>query len=130
AHLQDAAERAAERGDPELRAKSLYFLGRCLYVAGRKDEAPSPLKSSLLIARDNDFRNEAFLSAFILWKLARESGALAEEADYLSIASANRARLQQRSEESAEFDEIVGKPTRPRVSPGRRASRSAPRPGA
>lgn len=99
-----AAARAAAREDPHLRATSQLFLGRCLYLAGRKEEAAGPLKVALRIATETSNRNVAFHGAFYLLQLALEKGSRAEEADNEKIARQHRVRLEQRSEEALSFD--------------------------
>src|SRR5207249_1992724 len=107
--LRESAARAAEGGRPDLRAKGLFMFGRCLYRVGRKEEAHGPLGSALRIARDHDFRNDAFHAAYYLWLMAREAGAKADAAEYLEIAQKYRVRVEQRSEEAKEFDLLLAK---------------------
>jgi tetratricopeptide (TPR) repeat protein len=116
-HLRIASGQAAERGSPDLRATSLCFFGRSLYKAGRKDEALGPLLGALQIAQKHNFRNDAFLSAYYLWCLARENQEATAEAKYLEIARQHRIWLQQRSEEAGLFDvEVRRSGRRRRVS--------------
>ena len=126
--LRSASSRAAELGNPDLRAKSLYYLGRSLYASGRAEEASSPFKSALLISQANDFRNEAFCSAFYLWQLARDRGASTEEAEYLAMATRSRERVDQRSEEAQTFDEWASR-MRPAAPRRGRPSLAASGPG-
>lgn len=104
AMLRDAMSRAAEHGDPQLRAQSTLYYGRCLHAIGRHDDAASSLISALLIARNREMHKEAFHSAFYLWKLALEQGSETEIHDYEDIARHYRAGIEQRSEEAREFD--------------------------
>jgi tetratricopeptide (TPR) repeat protein len=107
--LRTAAAKAAETGDPDLRAKSLFFFGRCLYKIGRIEEAAGPLTSSLRLSRQHNIRNESFHSAYYLWLLARLRQELTEEARLYEVVRQHRTWLQQRSEEGAAFDEYVSK---------------------
>ena len=102
--LREAMGRAAEHGDPHLRAQSTLYYGRCLYAIRRYDDAASPLKAGLLIARDGKLCKEAFHIAFYLWKLAGERGSATEVHTYEDIARHYRVDLEQRSEEAKEFD--------------------------
>lgn len=104
AQLRAAAAQAAERGDPDLRASSLYLYGRGLVKAGRKEEAGGPLRSALKLATEHDLRNDAFRSAYYLWLLAEEIGADDEAESFRRLAKHYRARVQQRSGESEAFD--------------------------
>jgi tetratricopeptide (TPR) repeat protein len=101
--LRDSMGRAAEVGDPRLRAQSAIFYGRSLYAVGRYDDAIAPFKSAFRIARDRGMHQQAFDSAFYLWRLSDERG-FHVEGDWLGEARRFRPEVEQRSVECREFD--------------------------
>ena len=111
-HLRAAAVHAREKKNPELMARSLFFLGRGLYRADRRDEAAGPLASALSLGQESNMRNEAFHSAYYLWRLARENQD-SEHERYFEIARQHRTWVQQRSEECAAFDDHLRQFRRP-----------------
>src|SRR5262249_48208379 len=88
--------------------KSLYYYGQSLFNAGKREDAGSPLRSALRLATESGLRNEVFLSAYYLWHLAREIGAVEDEEKYFEVAKRYRPRVQQRSDETRSFDAEVG----------------------
>jgi len=119
AALREAMSLATEVGDPKLRADSAIVYGRSLYALGRYGEAIPPLKSAYLIARDREMHQQAFHSAFYLWKLSDERG-LQIEGDWLDLARRYRTMVEERSREVAEFDAWLAL-ERKKPGPGRKS---------
>ena len=116
--LRESMSLSAELGDPRLRAMSTLFYGRALYMLGRYEEAVSPLKAAFLIARDREMSQQAFDASFYLWKLSDERG-LPIEGDWQAAARRYRPLVEQRSEETAEFDAYLAD-QRKKPRPGRK----------
>jgi len=116
---REAMSRAAELGDPRLRAQAAFFYGRSLYEVGRYEDAAAPLKSAYLVARDREISKSAFHAVFYLWKLSDERG-LQIEGDWLDLARRYRTMVEERSREVAEFDAWLAL-ERKKPGPGRKS---------
>jgi tetratricopeptide (TPR) repeat protein len=116
--LRESMSLAAETGDPKQRADTAMAYGRSLYHLGRFEDAVSPLRSAFLVARAWEMPQQAFQSAFYLWKLSDERG-FQDETDWLEAARRYRPEVEQRSSEVGEFDAWLAQERR-KPRPGRK----------
>jgi tetratricopeptide (TPR) repeat protein len=104
---REAVAQAGQRHDPVLHSTSQYFLGRCLFLAGMKDECGGPLEAAIRLAGEEPNRNSAFHAAYYLMLLAGEREDEEREAFYKELAQSHRFRLEQLSDEARAFDSLT-----------------------
>src|SRR5262245_43438165 len=111
----DAAEREFDAGaqlaneflQPRLRVRGLFEKGRLTLRRGAVDSARAQLRRARAEALEHGLRPLQFHCAFYLWKIARQSGDVADSHDLIQELKSLRLLLDQRSEELAELDQFL-----------------------
>ncbi len=99
---------AEKEGTKRSHTIALINLGDAYRLMKKRDKAKLFLMEASTIAREYEYVKSIFLSAFYLWKIAREEKDERNEQEYFLTLKFYRTKVQETFEELKEFDSFFG----------------------